>query len=352
MQSWVEIPEKYDEIWSRAQQPVKSVKPVKSEGPDWRAGLENIRRRKAEQTEHSPSAENVKPESHVVTIMDDDKRTMSDTDAIPQARKERRKGFKQQQPICKSWSGTEIPTVVIHPATNTIFGNPKEIPNATSFVIKSCNDDGSTEINHTCIDKTNKRECDITQYISDESTKRKEGPLTQGSVNNGNAYCDHNGKPNVVKKCSLPIPGSDNYSSNPDVNEQLRLQDLESLKTKPASRAGRKSISKLLQKSLQKNRASRSKESSDKLQKSDSAKSEKTKSSLHDIVRVARTVNKFKNIPRRKFNYEKYIKFLELTLDTIGFSLGKMTITWDRVSFFIVLLLTLVGVFAQNAFLK
>ena len=46
------------------------------------------------------------------------------------------------------------------------------------------------------------------------------------------------------------------------------------------------------------------------------------------------------------------IKFLELTLDTIGFSLGKMTITWDRVSFFIVLLLTLVGVFAENAFLK
>ena len=75
------------------------------------------------------------------------------------------------------------------------------------------------------------------------------------------------------------------------------------------------------------------------------------------VVRIAQQVSKFtdntkKVHNRRKFNYEKYIKYLELTLDTVGFSLGKVTITWDRVSFFIVLLMTLVGVFAQNAFLK
>ena len=83
----------------------------------------------------------------------------------------------------------------------------------------------------------------------------------------------------------------------------------------------------------------------------------KTSVKFDQVVRIAQQVNKFtdnskKVHNRRKFNYEKYIKYLELTLDTVGFSLGKVTITWDRVSFFIVLLMSLVGVFAQNAFLK
>ena len=55
---------------------------------------------------------------------------------------------------------------------------------------------------------------------------------------------------------------------------------------------------------------------------------------------------------RRKFNYEKYIKYLELTLDNIGFSIGRVRITWSGVSAFIALLFTLVGVFAQNALFK
>ena len=75
-----------------------------------------------------------------------------------------------------------------------------------------------------------------------------------------------------------------------------------------------------------------------------------TKMSFGNVVRVAQRVRKFKKQP--KFNYEKYFKFLELTLDTVGFSLGNVTVTWDRVSLFIVFLLTLVGMFAQNAFLK
>ena len=55
---------------------------------------------------------------------------------------------------------------------------------------------------------------------------------------------------------------------------------------------------------------------------------------------------------RRKFNYEKYMKFLELTLETVGFSLARVTLTWDRVSFFLALLATLVGVFGQSAVLR
>merc|ERR1712013_64045 len=61
-----------------------------------------------------------------------------------------------------------------------------------------------------------------------------------------------------------------------------------------------------------------------------------------------------KSIPteRPKFNYEKYIKFLELTLETVGFSLARVTLTWDRVSFFLALLASLVGVFGQSAVLR
>ena len=54
----------------------------------------------------------------------------------------------------------------------------------------------------------------------------------------------------------------------------------------------------------------------------------------------------------RKFNYEKYIKYIEITSGTIGFSIAGVVITLDRVSFFCGMLLTFVGVFAQTAILK
>ena len=72
--------------------------------------------------------------------------------------------------------------------------------------------------------------------------------------------------------------------------------------------------------------------------------------SIVDVVKTAKVFKKSKKY--KAFNYEKYTKFLELTLGHIGFSIGKVLITWDRVSFFIVILSTLVGVFAQNALLK
>ena len=53
---------------------------------------------------------------------------------------------------------------------------------------------------------------------------------------------------------------------------------------------------------------------------------------------------------KRKFNFEKYITYLDNTLPSIGFSIGGVVITWDAVSGFCFLLFTLVGIFAQEAF--
>ena len=55
---------------------------------------------------------------------------------------------------------------------------------------------------------------------------------------------------------------------------------------------------------------------------------------------------------RKKFNYEKYLQYLEINLETIGYRIAGVMVTWDRASFFTVILITLVGVFAQAAFLK
>ena len=53
---------------------------------------------------------------------------------------------------------------------------------------------------------------------------------------------------------------------------------------------------------------------------------------------------------RRKFNYEKYIIYLESILPTVGFSIGGVIITFNGIYTFIVVLSFLVGVFAQEAF--
>ena len=53
---------------------------------------------------------------------------------------------------------------------------------------------------------------------------------------------------------------------------------------------------------------------------------------------------------KRKFNYEKYIIYLESILPTVGFSIGGVIITFNGIYTFIVVLTFLVGVFAQEAF--
>ena len=136
-------------------------------------------------------------------------------------------------------------------------------------------------------------------------------------------------KSNKIKKTS-----SDNYISPPRVN----WQNLRNRTSKNSQTYGTRPVQNVPGIGLP------------KLELKNSSV-DKSKPALSKVVGVMQKVNNFKK-KRRKFNYEKFIKFLELTVDTIGFSLGKVTITWDRVSFFIILLLSLVGVFAQNAFLK
>ena len=77
-------------------------------------------------------------------------------------------------------------------------------------------------------------------------------------------------------------------------------------------------------------------------------------SKLGTVVNVAKAVGQLQRRTkiRKKFNYEKYIKYLETILITIGFSVSGVMVTWDRVSFFSIVLFTMVGVFAQAAFLK
>ena len=67
---------------------------------------------------------------------------------------------------------------------------------------------------------------------------------------------------------------------------------------------------------------------------------------------MAMTFNRWrtKTKKKRKFNYEKYITYLESILPTVGFSIGGVIITYNGIYTFIVIITFLVGVFAQEAF--
>ena len=77
------------------------------------------------------------------------------------------------------------------------------------------------------------------------------------------------------------------------------------------------------------------------------------KQTFAQVALTAKAAGKFMRHRKacRQFNYEKFIKFLELTLEDNGFSISKVTITWKRVTTFLVILFTMVGAFAQNVFL-
>jgi len=70
------------------------------------------------------------------------------------------------------------------------------------------------------------------------------------------------------------------------------------------------------------------------------------------LTGMAKTFHQWrtKTKKRRKFNYEKYIIYLESILPTVGFSIGGVVITFNGIYTFIVVLTFLVGVFAQEAF--
>ena len=70
------------------------------------------------------------------------------------------------------------------------------------------------------------------------------------------------------------------------------------------------------------------------------------------LTGMAKTFHQWrtKTKKRKKFNYEKYIIYLESILPTVGFSIGGVIITFNGIYTFIVVLTFLVGVFAQEAF--
>ncbi|XP_057290543.1 uncharacterized protein LOC130613224 isoform X1 [Hydractinia symbiolongicarpus] len=247
--SWVEIPEKYDEIWCR--KPPTKEEISKLPQPNWRAGLENIRRRKAErerkEKEEALDKEKNQDEKNGDSLVDTENKS--------------------------------------YHVINMELCCPSQPP----------------------VNKDNNN-----KY---ERVKSKRKSLLRFVTKQSKSSTNYSGKKEIK------VTGQEQKSDDPpEQNQGNSVHDFKE---------------------------------GVKLSKHSEVKDKQTvKQRFGNVVRVAQTVGKFKSMPRKKFNYEKYIKFLELTLDTIGFSLGKVTITWDRVSFFIVLLLTLVGVFAENAFLK
>lgn len=90
-------------------------------------------------------------------------------------------------------------------------------------------------------------------------------------------------------------------------------------------------------------------------QKENASGTNKTKDSLpktNFLTGMAKTFHQWrtKTKKKRKFNYEKYIIYLESILPTVGFSIGGVIITFNGIYTFIVILTFLVGVFAQEAF--
>ena len=295
MQSWVEIPEKYDQLWSRTQPPLKN--------------------------------------------------------SIPR--------WKLMQNNTKIEGKTDI-------NGNDPHVNNKEKTNSIN--------DGNDDVFHELPPekpRSRSRTRSFLEYVFASPMKRK------NTINNSHELQI---KPVVTEKLERPASNEElKFSSDPNLNERLRIKGLEDLHRSADDVSRNDSFkSNEIKKASSDNYISPPRINWQNLRNRTSKNSETygirrsvqnipdiglpklelknfsvdtSKSALSKVVGVMQKVNNFKK-KRRKFNYEKFIKFIELTIDTIGFSLGKVTITWDRVSFFIILLLSLVGVFAQNAFLK
>ena len=343
MQSWVEIPEKYDELWSRrtTSNRINTAASIRKPTLDWRAGLENMRRRKAEREAAEQAAmeekEVLEKEKNKENCVIDINERVNEQDVeIENAKKE------------------------------SVFSKTVRNINLLNKFINGASDKsadeiemGAEEVRKSLYDNVNQQKDTLTveQSATGEESSYKSGEEFRETTESGD---------------QLTVPSSTDaalYSDNPIVNEQIRLKEVEDLRrqsianeTKENDSTAWKKIPRIKFRKATKPKIEieSTREETVPLEKesNNDEKPQRTNSVKFDkVVRLAQQVNKFtdntkKQQIRRKFNYEKYIKYLELTLDTVGFSLGKVTITWDRVSFFIVLLMTLVGVFAQNAFLK
>ena len=336
MQSWVEIPEKYDEMWNRRTTSARQTNAANIRMPnlDWRAGLENLRRRKAEREADKQEGE-INEEAYV-------KQNKSNNDDhvvdIQEEKNEDETEVETQERNIKDSSGALRKISILNKLIKVASNNN---------ISKNDNEKQERAKCSSMYDNVESKQLVGMTTTADESSYKSGEEFRETT--------ESTGKNEAVSSEQL-------YSDDPNLNEQIRLKDLKETANKrrgslwkskiPSIKAKKEAtILKPVSSDTEVTNENGTKETKfKKVEKQESSK-------LGDVVRLAQTVNQFtKNTKkvqnRRKFNYEKYIKYLELTMDTVGFSLGKVTITWDRVSFFIVLLMTLVGVFAQNAFLK
>ena len=68
------------------------------------------------------------------------------------------------------------------------------------------------------------------------------------------------------------------------------------------------------------------------------------------IVNTARTVDKFKTKARRhRFNFDKFLSYLESMRSVVGFTIAGIMVTWDLVSTTLFFLFSVIAVFVQES---
>ena len=435
MQSWVEIPEKYDELWGRRATSSRvntATTTHRKPNLDWRAGLENVRRRKAQREAAAAAAtlqgqENTENDgnSHIVDIHDglsasDSKRpgesvdlfvstirninlinkflkkpslsTTTDTTGI--AAGDLEKTEEEYKDDARLSMYDNVPAVdtdeqILNHLLNSETGEESSYKSGMEFR-ETTSSSAETANEQLVVNALGRIEGSSDTIASDDDANPDDDNVFHDDVKVEEVKDkedESNGTIVPVKNTPIIKKASTKGSKNSRLPSTIRLLSSDRLKGGESSSSAAETVSSKVEKDHKSNRIRLRRMSkkllNNKINNNNNKDSnvdkvaEETKSvngneavtkttdlnesasnvKFGQVVRIAQQVSKFtdntkKVHNRRKFNYEKYIKYLELTLDTVGFSLGKVTITWDRVSFFIVLLMTLVGVFAQNAFLK
>lgn len=71
---------------------------------------------------------------------------------------------------------------------------------------------------------------------------------------------------------------------------------------------------------------------------------------LIDTMAAAKAVSKFKRVAKRpRFNFEKFLSYLESMRAVVGFHIAGVMITWDKVSTTLFLLFSIIAVFVQES---
>ena len=328
MQSWVEIPEKYDEMWSRRATSARLNNAAKIRPPalDWRAGLENLRRRRTEREaaetlakadktpndDKTPNEECIEQNTdHIVDIND---KTPNENGGV----------------IAKSVRNVYLINRVLaglRPSEKEEIGDENADEQETDLNRKSVYDN---------VDLNNKLE--VSGPTTGDESSYKSGEDFRDTTETGGG-----GNPG-----SSDAPNSDNNNTdNKNEKQAVPLEKIKELKdsdrkekTKPndgniKESRWKKSVPSIILRKPTKPKITVSKADPDEvpleeikhnINDNDTNKNneEQTTKPFSNVVRLAQQVNKFTNNSqkvqnRRKFNYEKYIKYLELTLGTVGF---------------------------------